>query len=164
MGSMSTPLEALGRWSGIGTIVSGAALISVGLWARGEVRRTLARERIVSPTDTKPVRCGNAARSLAEVIRRATVDAAAGQTYAEVALYVDADGNPTSDRDRAARDGRTGEPVQNPTQALWLQSTTLQTALMQAYMGSRIADLAIGIGAAMVAAGTGITSAASHAR
>lgn len=161
---MSASREAIGRWSGIGTVVSGTALVLTGLWARREVRKTLGRERIVSPAEAKPVRCGNAARSLAEVIRRTTVEAAGGRTYAETALYVDPDGKPTSDRDRALRDERTNQPVQNPEQALWLQSTTLQTALMQAYMGSRIADLAIGLGAALVAAGTGITSATARAR
>lgn len=161
---MSSTGEAVGRWSGVTTVLGGAALISAGLWARREARAKLARERIVSPSDAKPVTCGAAARSLAEVIRQTTLDAAGGRTYAEIELYLDAAGNPTSDPERALRDERTDQPVQNPTQALWLQSTTLQTALMQAYMGSRIAELVIGLGAGMVAVGTGLISVAARRR
>jgi hypothetical protein len=143
--------------------MAGVVLVSVGLWARREVRTTLARERIVSPADEKqagsPVTGGAAARSLAETIRRSTLEAADGRTYSETELYLDSAGTPTSDRDRALRDDRTGEPVENPRHALWVQSTTLQTALFQAYMASRIAELTIGLGAALVAAGAGVTAA-----
>lgn len=159
---------ALGRWSGIGTILAGAGLVSVGLWARREVRTTLARERIMSSSDrgaeSVPVTGGTAARSLAEVIRRSTLESTGGRTYPETEPYLDSDGKPTPDRSRAVVDERTGEPVENPEHALWLQATTLQTALMQAYMGSRIAELTIGLGAALVAAGTGITAAAGSRR
>lgn len=152
------PAQALGRWSGIGTALAGAGLVSVGLWARREVRATLTRERIVSPGEVR-VTGGTSARSLAESIRRTTLDLADGRTYAETAPYLGRDGNPTSNREDALLDERTGQPVANPQVTLWLQSTTLQTALMQAYMGSRIAELTIGLGAALVAAGTGVTAA-----
>ena len=55
-----------------------------------------------------------------------------------------------------------GRPVHNPDVALWLQSTTLQTALAQAYVSSRLADLMVGLGGTSVAAGTGIAAAASR--
>lgn len=120
------------RVSGITVSLAGVALVATGLWARREVRGTLARERIVS--DSAPVTSGTAARSLAESIRRSALDAAGGRTYAET------------------------EP-ETPAQALWLQATTLETALMQAYMGTRLADLTMGLGAAFVAAGAGLTAA-----
>ena len=158
----------LGRWSGIGTALAGAGLVSVGLWARREVRTTLARERIFSSSgndaESVPVTSGSAARSLAEVIRRSTLESAGGRTYAETELYVDSDARPTSDRERAVVDERTGQPVENPERTLWVQATALQSALMQAYMGSRIAELKIGLGAALAAAGTGITVAAGSRR
>lgn len=66
--------------------------------------------------------------------------------------------------DRLRGDERTREPVENPKHLLWLQSTTLQTALMQAYMGSRIAELMIGLGAALAVAGAGVTAAAGSRR
>jgi hypothetical protein len=46
------PGEATGRWSGVGTVLAGAALVSAGLWARREVRTTLTHERVTSPSDT----------------------------------------------------------------------------------------------------------------
>lgn len=160
--------EALERWSGVGTLLAGSGLVSIGLWARREVRTTLARERIVSSSNGGaqriPVTGGTAARSLAEEIRRTTLESAAGRTYAETEPYLDRTGSPTSDRENALLDERTGAPVANPQQALWLQSTTLQTALMQAYMGSRIADLTVGLGAALIAAGVGLTAAAGSRR
>lgn len=146
------------------TVLAGAGLVSAGLWARREVRTTLARERIVSPAGPEPVRCGASARSLAELIRRSTLESTGGRTYAETESYLDRHGNPTSNREDALLDERTGEPLENPKHVLWLQSTTLQTALMQAYIGSRIADLTIGLGAALVAAGTGATAAAGLRR
>lgn len=109
-----------------------------------------------------PVASGAAARSLAEVIRRRTLEAAGGRTYGETDLFLDAEGNATSDEQRALRDERSGQPVENPAHALWLQSTTLQTALMQAYVASRLAELTVGLGAAFVAVGVGLAAAASR--
>jgi hypothetical protein len=98
------------------------------------------------------------------VIRRSALEAADGRTYAELELYLDAAGNRTSDRARALRDERTGQPVENPERTLWLQATTLHTALMQACMASRIAELTIGLGAALLVAGTGLTAVAGLRR
>lgn len=155
------PADLLGRWSGVGTALAGAGLVSVGLWGRREVRATLARERIVGPENVG-ITCGTSARSLAESIRRSTLELVDGRTYAETAPYLDRNGNPTSQREDALLDERTGAPVPNPQVTLWLQSTTLQTALMQAYMAARIAELTIGLGAALVAAGTGVTAVAGR--
>lgn len=102
---------------------------------------------------------GAAARSLAEAIRRNTLAAAGGRTYAETDLYVDADGSTTSDPAGALRDEPSGEPVVNPAHALWLESTTLQTGLMQAYIGSRLAELTVGLGAAFVVVAVGLAAA-----
>lgn len=96
---------------------------------------------------------------MAEFIRRNTVDAAGGRTYAETDPYVDAGGRPTPDRGLAAKDERTGQPVENPDHALWIQSTALQTALMQAYVALRLAELTVALGASFAAAGAGIAAA-----
>ena len=117
--------------SGITVSVAGAGFVATGLWAKREVRMTLARERIVN--ESVPVTSATAARSLAESIRATTLRSAGGRTYAET-------------------------EAETPAQALWLQSTTLQTALMQAYMGSRLAELTIGLGVAFLAAGAGLTA------
>ena len=152
------------RASGLVVCLAGLGFVGAGLWGRREVQKGLARERIVGPTDSKPVASGAAARALAEFIRARTVESAGGRTYAETELYLDAERQPTSDREQALEDDRSGEPVQNPEQNLWLQSTTLQTALNQAYMGSRLAELTIGIGAVFLAAGAGLAAAARFPR
>jgi hypothetical protein len=96
------------------------------------------------------------AKSLAEFIRQSTVAATAGRTYAEVEPYLGAGGMPTKDAAAAARDERTGQPLANPDATLWIQSTTLQTALMQAYMAFRVSESTAALGAVLVATGAGL--------
>lgn len=162
-----TSAAAVASASGLVVSAAGAGLAGAGVWALREVRRGLERERIAGTDDMTPpgapVTTGPAARSLAEVIRARTLETAGGRTYGETDLYVGADGRPTSDRAAALVDERTGEPVEHPAHALWLQSTTLQTALTQAYMGSRLAVLTIGIGTAFLAAGVGLAACGRRA-
>jgi hypothetical protein len=140
----------------------GVVLAGVGLWARRDVRRGLERERIsmaLEPGEpSRPVRSAPDARKLAEVIRSQTMEAAEGRTYAETDQYLASDGSTTSDRSQALVDERSGEPVANPAYTTWIASTTLQTALMQAYLAFRIADLTLGVGAALAAAGAGLAA------
>lgn len=140
----------------------GIGLVAVGSWARSDVRRGLSRERIsmaLDPgADSKPIRSAGDARRLAELIRDQTVEAAGGRTYAETDQFLAPDGATTSDRARALTDERTGLPVQNPDYALWISSTALQTALMQAYLAYRLADLTTGLGATFVAVGAGLAA------
>jgi hypothetical protein len=135
----------------------GIGLVGTGLWARRDVARVLAAERIEGPGG--PVRGAAAARTLAETIRASTLEATGGRTYGELAPYLDADGNPTGDSSLAARDERTGAPLDNPEVRLSLQATTLQTALMQAFLAFRLAELTAGLGASLVAAGVGLAAA-----
>ena len=60
----------------------------------------------------------------------------------------------------AAKDPLTGEPLENPEHGLWLQSTALQTALMEAYLAQRLAELTVGLGAVFVGVGAGLAAAA----
>jgi hypothetical protein len=143
--------------AGTATGLAGVGLVGVGLWARREARRALARERIVGVADA-PVTTASAARALAETIRANTIEDTGGRTYAEVEPYVDPEGNPTSDAARAAKDERTGQAVESPQHDLWIQSTALQTALMQAYVAFRLAELTVAIGAAFIAVGAGLAS------
>jgi len=135
----------------------GVALLAVGLAARRDVARTLARERITG-ADGKPVRGAASARALAEAIRASTLESAGGRTYSETQSYLDASGEPTSDRTRALVDEQTGRPVENPEARLWLQATTLQSALMQAYLAFRLSELTAGLGAALLALGAGLAA------
>ena len=148
------------RAGGLAVGLLGCGFIGVGLCARRDVIRALEQERIVSTPDAIPpnrlVATAGAARSLSEVIRRNTVESTGGRTYAEIDPYVDEAGSPTAEAARAARDERTGARLENPQHALWVQSTTLQTALMQAYMAFRLAELTIAVGVAFVAVGVGL--------
>jgi hypothetical protein len=101
---------------------------------------------------------------MAELIRRNTVEATGGRTYAEIDPYVDEAGNTTPDAERAAKDERTGEPIENPDHALWIQSTTLQTALMQAYMAFRLSELTVAVGASFVGIGVGLAAMSRRLR
>ena len=79
-------------------------------------------------------------------------DATAGRTYAQIEPYLDSGGAPTADSADAAKDERTGQPLANPDASLWIQSTTLQSALMQAYMAFRVSESTAALGAAEAAA------------
>lgn len=118
--------------------LTGVGLIAAGVWGHREVQAALTRERVVDPTSSRPVRDGAAARALAERIRLSTLDATGGRTYAE--------SRPDSEE-----------------QTLWLQATTLQTALMNAYMASRVALLTVGLGVAFVLTGAGLSASARTA-
>jgi hypothetical protein len=146
--------------TGAGVAAAGLGMIAVGLWARREVARALEQERIVGTSDmtppNAPVTSAAAARALAETIRSRTVAAAGGRTYAETDEFLAPDGGTTSDASAALVSEATGRPVHNPTYELWVTSTTLQTALMQAYLSFKLADLTAGLGLVLVLAGAGI--------
>ena len=156
-------LTALGACVGL----SGVGFALVGLWARREVRRALAEEHIVMPAEAGSaaacVTTGAAARSMAELIRKNTLEATAGRTYSEIPAYVDEEGGPTSEVERAIRDERTGGPLEHPDHELWIQSTTLQTALTQAFIASRLAELTVALGTTFAAVGIGLAATGRRA-
>jgi len=149
--------------TGVAVSLAGTVFVGVGLWGRRETRRALARERIADPARDSPegaqVTTAAGARSAAELIRSNTLAATGDRTYAEIEPYLDAEGEPTFDRAGAARDERTGRLVQNLDHELWIQSTTLQAALLQAYMAFRLSELTVALGAALVVAGAGLAAA-----
>lgn len=142
-------------------------MIRLGLKARHDVEAALTREQIAATGGmSRPgatVRAPDDARELAEVIRRATIDAAGGLPYSKTPPYLAPDGEPTTDAAKALIDERTGRPVPNPSYSLWVQATTLQTALMQAYIGFRVAEFTAAVGAAFVLTGLGFTLAGKPA-
>ncbi len=145
--------------AGAGVAVSGLGLLALGAWARREVRLGLARERISAPGGGAVEDAGSA-RALAELIREQTLESTGGTTYSEAGEYLAEDGSSTSDVTKALTDETTGAPVKNPDVELWLRSTTLQTALMQAYLAFRISDLMLAVGGALTLAGAGIAASA----
>lgn len=151
--------RAPGTVAGAGVFLTGLGLVGLGAWARRDVRRGLSRERIVAPGGGQ-VSSAASARALAETIREQTLEATGGKTYAEIGPYLAEDGSATPDAAGAMVDEATGKPVPNPDIDLWIQSTALQTALMQAYMAFRISELMLALGGAFALAGSGIAAAA----
>jgi hypothetical protein len=134
-------------------------LIAVGFAGRDTVRDDLAREQIVgTPDSTIPgqkVDSGSEAKAFAAVMRKHTLEATGGQTYAQMGRFLDASGKATDDEAAAAKDPKTGEPAENPARNIWISSTAFQTALNTAYFAESVATFVIAMGAAMLLIGIG---------
>jgi hypothetical protein len=140
-------------------IAFGAGSIYMGFDGRDRVRDDLAREMIVGTDDSsiagQKVDTGSEARTFAAVIRKHTLEATGGQTYAQMGRFLDENGKPTSDEGAAAKDPKTGKPVENGLRNMWVTSTALSTALNTAYFAESVATFAIIMGAAMLLTGIG---------
>jgi hypothetical protein len=140
-------------------IAFGVGSIVIGLDGRDRVRDDLAREQIVGTPDSaipnQLVDTGSEAQDFAAVIRKHTLEATGGQTYAQMGRFLDEDGNPTSDEEQAATDPKSGEPVENPLRNMWVTSTALTTALNTAYFAESVATFVIVMGIAMLLTGIG---------
>ena len=140
-------------------IATGAGAIGLGAWGFNEVRNNLARENIVGTPDSsipgQKVDTGSEARAFASTMRKHTLEATGGQTYAEMGRFLDAKGNATSDESKAAKDPKTGQPVENGLRNMWVTETALTTALNMAFMGERLALFGMVMGIALLLTGIG---------
>ncbi len=151
------------RYGGIAAsvilIAFGVGTLVIGIDGRGEVRNTLAKEQIVGTPDSKipgqKVDTGTEAKAFADVIRKHTLEATGGQTYAQMDRFLDENGKPTSDEAAAAKDPKTGEPVENGARNIWITSTALSTALNTAFFAENVALFSIVMGIAMLLVGIG---------
>ena len=123
----------------IGAVVFGFVLAGAGVFmivegraAHNEVRDTLADERIITSEDAEiplaDVDSAAEAKAQADVIRAHILETTDGKTYAEL------------DRE-------------DPNRALYLNSVTLRTALMESYLAFKVSDLVVGLGAIVVLLG-----------
>jgi hypothetical protein len=137
---------------GIGTVV-------VGFNGRDRVHDDLKREQIVGTADSsipnQLVDNGSKAEAFAKVMRKHTLEATGGQTYAEMPRYQGKDGKPTNDAKAAAVDPKSGQPVDNPLRNLWVTETALTTALNTSYFAEQVATFAIVMGFALLITGGG---------
>jgi hypothetical protein len=156
---MRKVLEYGGILTGILLVAFGIGAIWVGIDGRAEVRDSLAREGIVgTPDSTIPgqkVDTGDEAKAFANVMRHHALEATGGQTYAEMGRYIDVNGNPTNDENAAAKDPKTGQPVENGLRNLWVTETALSTALNMSYMAERLALFGVMVGVALLLSGIG---------
>ena len=160
-------MRSLYRYGGLAAslvlIAFGAGSIYTGIDGRDRVGDDLAREKIVgTPDSTIPGRLvdsGSEAQAFANVIRKHTLEATGGETYAEMPRFLDDDGKGTNDEAAAAKDPKTGAPVANGARDIWVTSTALQTALQTAlrtaYFAEGVATFAIVMGVALLLSGIG---------
>jgi hypothetical protein len=156
-------MPKLFRYGGVAAsivlIAFGIGALYMGVDGRAEVRDNLAREQIVgTPDSTIPnqkVDTGAEAKAFAVVMRKHTLEATGGQTYAQMGRFLDADGKPTSDEKAAAKDPKSGKPVDNPLRNLWVTETALTTALNTAFFAESVATFAMVMGIALLLVGIG---------
>ena len=148
-----------GLMASIVLIAFGIGSIYTGFDGRDQVRSDLAREQIVgTPDSTIPnqlVDTGSEAQAFAKVMRKHTLAATGGKTYAQMERYLDENGKPTNDEKAAATDPKSGEPMANPARNIWVTSTALSTALNTAYFAESVATFAIVMGVALLLSGIG---------
>lgn len=140
-------------------IAFGAGAIGIGAWGISTVRDSLARENIVGTPDSsipgQKVDTGSEAKAFADVMRKHALESTDGLTYAEMGRFLDKNGNQTSDEALAAKDPKTGQPVENGKRNIWVTQTALATALNTAYLGERVGVFGIVMGIALLLTGTG---------
>jgi hypothetical protein len=155
-------MQRLTRYGGIIAsvilIVIGVGATVGGIVGRADVRDNLAREQIVGTPDSAipghEVDTGGEARKFADVIRKHTLEATGGQTYAQMPRFLDEEGKPTEDEAAAAKDEK-GQPVENGLRNMWVTATALTTALNTAYFAEQVALFSIVMGIALLLAGIG---------
>ena len=140
-------------------IAFGIGAVYMGIDGRGYVRDNLAAEKIVGTDDStipgQKVDTGAEAQAFANVMRKHTLEATGGQTYAEMGRFLDANGKPTNDEKAAAISPQTKKPVENGLRNMWVNETALATALNTAYFAEQVATFAIVMGIALLLAGLG---------
>ena len=140
-------------------IAFGVGSVYTGLDGRDRVRDELAREQIVGTEDStipgQKVDTGSEAQAFAAIMRKHTLEATGGQTYAQMGRFLDENGKATSDEAAAAKDPKTGKPVENGLRNMWVSETALSTALNTAYFAESVATFAIVMGIAMFLTGIG---------
>jgi hypothetical protein len=157
--TMSKLVSYAGIAASVILIAFGAGSLYMGFDGRDRVRDDLAREQIVGTDDStipgQKVDTGKEAEAFAAVIRKHTLEATGGETYAQMGRFLDENGNPTSDEAAAAKDPKTGEPVENGLRNMWINATALSTALNTAYFAESVATFAIVMGVALLLTGIG---------
>ena len=162
-------------------IVFGVAAVYMGFDGRSTVHSSLKQEQIVGSPDMTPaaiakeakaaglpasvdlptcsvagklVSDGATARCFAQYMRIHALEATGGQTYAQMPRFATADGKGTNDA-AAAQKGPSGQPVDNPKRAVWINETALATALNTGYMADQLALFGIVVGFALLLSGIG---------
>ena len=144
----------------VGLIAGGVYALSQALTGRNEAKEKLAAEKIVTTEDAAipntPVTDHETAHAMADVIAKHALEAAGGLTYSELGRFV-SEADPedpagTSDEAAALKD-ENDRPVSNPLRQVALQAVTLRSALLASALAFHLAELGMGVGVFLIAAG-----------
>jgi hypothetical protein len=147
-------------------VAFGIGAIVIGIDGRNEVRDAIAEQNITATPDApaltdgklqagQPIKTGAEAKAFADVMEHHALEATSGKRYAEMGRFLTADGKETSDENLAAKDPKTGQPVENGLRNLWVTETALTTALNTSFFAERVAMFSIVMGIAMLLTGIG---------
>jgi|SRR5581483_7979972 len=136
-------MKKLLRASALVAIGAGVILLAGGLWAAVFTYQTVAREKIVTPSDASlpntPVRGPFTLLSQADIIRTHTLHATGGKTYAEMPMQ-----------------------ATNDPRAIWVTATTLITALHLGVITYLFSALMMLLGAISVWTGVVFAALSKH--
>jgi len=164
---MTRKLFEYGGWiAGAVLIVFGIIAIAMGVNGRNVVRDSLAAQKITATPDAAEItngklqpgdaiNTGARAREFASVIEFHTLEATGGKRYSEMGRYLTPTGNDTSDEALAAKDPKTGRPVENGLRNMWVTETALTTALNMSFMAEQLSLFGIVTGVALFLTGIG---------
>jgi hypothetical protein len=147
-------------------IAFGIGAIVIGIDGRSEVRDAIAEQNITATPDAgeltngkldpgQAIKTGAQAKAFADVMEHHALEATSGQRYAEMGRFLTVDGKETSDENLAAKDPKTGQPVENGLRNLWVTETALTTALNTSFFAERVAVFSIVMGIALLLTGIG---------
>ena len=147
-------------------IAFGIGAIGLGAWGVNEVRDSIAEQKITATPDAaeitggdlqpgQAIKTGAQAKAFADIMEFHALEATEGRRYAEMGRFLTPEGKETSDEAAAAKDPKTGRPVENGLRNLWVTETALTTALNTAFFAERVAVFSIVMGSALLLTGIG---------
>jgi len=166
-------------------VAFGIATLVMGVNGRNEVRKDVKREFVVGTPDMtktailaeakqaklppsvmaqlptcnvagKEINSGPRAKCFASYMRIHTFEATAGKTYAQMGRYVTKSGKDTNDAAAAAKDPKTGQPVENTARNLWVTELAISTALNTSFFAEQVSMFSIVVGIALLLVGIGL--------
>lgn len=147
-------------------IAFGAGSIGISVKGLNDVRGRLADQKITATPDAaeitngalKPgqkIDTGAEAKAFADIMEFHALESTDGKRFAEMGRFLTPEGKDTSDEALAAKDPKTGRPVENGLRNLWVTQTALSTALNTSYFAEQVAYFGIAMGVALLLTGIG---------
>jgi uncharacterized membrane protein YidH (DUF202 family) len=166
-------------------IAIGVVAVVMGVNGRNEVKTDVKREYIVGSPDMnesgilaeaqkaklpaaiiadlptcdvagKAIDSGARAKCFASYMRIHTFEATGGRTYSQMGRFLDKNGKDTNDEAVAAKDPKTGRPVENGARNIWVTETALTNALNTSFFAQQVALFGIIMGIALLLVGVGL--------